>query len=419
MPAEPISKVQRWLDLIAYLVGRRLPISVEDLLEGLPAYARDWKEGDDTARASVRRKFERDKDELRAMGIPIETVPYTVGFGREAMEGYRISRRDFYLPYLRLLAEEGADGEKSTGKGAAADGEKSTREGAAAGGGKSTGKGAAAGGEGSGPPAPRRPTGGVEVREAGVEFSRSDAAAAVHGLRSLSLLPAFPLAGAARSALRKFTFDLDPEAFGDAPVLFAVPPDTARSVESMRLLSDALQKRKVVTFLYHGIHRGEATRRQVRPYALLFQHSHWYLVGWDEDRQAERLFRVDRMEAVEKNAERPHTPDFEAPEDDVLERYRGREAWELGEADETLVARAWFRFPTSLWAERNGYGSRLEEASDGSSLREFEVRQPHAFLRWILSLEGEADIASPPELREGLRAMAREVAALYEGVGNA
>lgn len=395
MPAEPISKVQRWLDLIAYLVGRRLPISVEDLLEGLPAYARDWKEGDDTARASVRRKFERDKDELRAMGIPIETVPYTVGFGREAMEGYRISRRDFYLPYLRLLAEEGADGEKSTGKGAAA------------------------GGEGSGPPTPRRPTGGVEVREAGVEFSRSDAAAAVHGLRSLSLLPAFPLAGAARSALRKFTFDLDPEAFGDAPVLFAVPPDTARSVESMRLLSDALQKRKVVTFLYHGIHRGEATRRQVRPYALLFQHSHWYLVGWDEDRQAERLFRVDRMEDVEKNAERPHTPDFEAPEDDVLERYRGREAWELGEADETLVARAWFRFPTSLWAERNGYGSKVEEAPDGSSLREFQVRQPHAFLRWVLSLEGEADIASPTELREGLRAMAREVAALYEGVGNA
>lgn len=407
MPAEPISKVQRWLDLIAYLVGRRLPVSVEDLLEEVPAYAHDWKEGNDTARASVRRKFERDKDELRAMGIPIETVPYTVGFGREPMEGYRISRRDFYLPYLRLLAEEGANGEKSTGKGAAA------------GDGKSTAKGPAAGGEGSGPPAPRRPTGGGEVREAGVEFSRSDAAAAVHGLRSLSLLPAFPLAGAARSALRKFTFDLDPEAFGDAPVLFAVPPDTARSVESMRLLSDALQKRKVVTFLYHGIHRGEATRRQVRPYALLFQHSHWYLVGWDEDRQAERLFRVDRMEDAEKNAERPHTPDFEAPEDDVLERYRGREAWELGEADETLLARAWFRFPTSLWAERNGYGSKVEEAPDGSGLREFQVRQPHAFLRWVLSLEGEADIQSPPELRQGLRAMAREVAALYEGVGNA
>ena len=39
---ERIKKVQRWLDLIAYLVGRRLPVSVEELMERLPAYAGDW-----------------------------------------------------------------------------------------------------------------------------------------------------------------------------------------------------------------------------------------------------------------------------------------------------------------------------------------------------------------------------------------
>ena len=100
---EPISKVQRWLDLIAYLAGRRLPVSVEELMEQLPAYARDWVEGDETTRASVRRKFERDKDELRDTGIPIETVPYHMGALKERVEGYRLSRRDFYLPYLKLL----------------------------------------------------------------------------------------------------------------------------------------------------------------------------------------------------------------------------------------------------------------------------------------------------------------------------
>jgi len=31
-----ISKVQRWLDLIAYLVGRHFPVPVEELMEGLP-----------------------------------------------------------------------------------------------------------------------------------------------------------------------------------------------------------------------------------------------------------------------------------------------------------------------------------------------------------------------------------------------
>ena len=41
-------------------------------------HARDWVEGNETTRASVRRKFERDKDELRDTGIPIETVPQQV-----------------------------------------------------------------------------------------------------------------------------------------------------------------------------------------------------------------------------------------------------------------------------------------------------------------------------------------------------
>ena len=90
---ENISKVQRWLDLITYLVGRHFPVPVEDLMERLPAYARDLKDGDEKARASVRRKFERDKDELRELGIPLETVTYSINYGAKRPIGYRISRR--------------------------------------------------------------------------------------------------------------------------------------------------------------------------------------------------------------------------------------------------------------------------------------------------------------------------------------
>lgn len=385
---ERITKTQRWLDLIAYLVARHLPVSVEELMEKLPAYAREWSGGDRKARESVRRKFERDKDELRELGIPMETVTYRVGVLAEPAEGYRIRRRDFYLPYLRLLEEE--DGERAGG---VAD-----------------------------PPGPAgfATPAGTPSPSGTIDVPRSEAARAVHGLRALADLPAFPLAGAARSALRKITFDLDSAggggggaSFDDARILFAEPPGAAEATEHTRLLSRALRKRKEVTFTYYGIHRDRTTERRVLPYGLLFQHSRWYLVGRDTNKEAERIFRVDRMEDVTVNGARPNTPDYEAPPADVLERYRGREAWELGEADETVTARARFRFPTSLWAERNGYGTLVEEDDEGGAVREFQVRQPHAFLRWILSLEGEAGIESPPELREGLRNMAREVAALY------
>ena len=107
---ENISKVQRWPDLIAYLIGRHFPVPVEELMERLPAYARDWRSGGETVRASVRRKFERDKDELREMGIPLETVTYSINYGREEAQGYRITKKNLYLPYLRLLRKEARSG---------------------------------------------------------------------------------------------------------------------------------------------------------------------------------------------------------------------------------------------------------------------------------------------------------------------
>ncbi|HEX7120677.1 MAG TPA: hypothetical protein VF212_17930 [Longimicrobiales bacterium] len=36
------SKLQRWFDLLAYLVGRRIPVAVEDIMTHVPAYAERW-----------------------------------------------------------------------------------------------------------------------------------------------------------------------------------------------------------------------------------------------------------------------------------------------------------------------------------------------------------------------------------------
>ena len=56
----PPTKLQRYLDLIAYLVGRRVPVAVEELMEKIPAYAERWKTGNETDLATARRTFERD-----------------------------------------------------------------------------------------------------------------------------------------------------------------------------------------------------------------------------------------------------------------------------------------------------------------------------------------------------------------------
>ncbi|REF38361.1 helix-turn-helix transcriptional regulator [Thermasporomyces composti] len=50
--------------------------------------------------------FERDKEELRDLGIPIEVGPVSSSFDDEV--GYRIRRSEFELPPLRFTAEEAA-----------------------------------------------------------------------------------------------------------------------------------------------------------------------------------------------------------------------------------------------------------------------------------------------------------------------
>src|SRR6476660_9344933 len=92
-PAVKSPKIQRWIDILAVLLSYRYPVTLAQLIAGVPAY----QLGDEKPE-SRRRTFERDKDELRRRGIPIETIKDETG----AAKAYRLPARDFYLPYLAL-----------------------------------------------------------------------------------------------------------------------------------------------------------------------------------------------------------------------------------------------------------------------------------------------------------------------------
>jgi proteasome accessory factor B len=90
-------KTERIVNLtIALLVaGRYLPKTrIRELVEGYHGLSD----------AAFERTFERDKDELRALGVPIEVGGYDAFFDDEA--GYRILPSEFSLPPIELDAEE-------------------------------------------------------------------------------------------------------------------------------------------------------------------------------------------------------------------------------------------------------------------------------------------------------------------------
>jgi proteasome accessory factor B len=386
--SERITKLQRWLDLIAYLVGRRLPVPFEELMEKVPGYAERWRTEDETARATARRTFERDKDDLRSFGIPLHTVRYTINFGTEIAEGYRIERRDFYLPYLRLVS-----GAKSSKRNP--DAPDANR------------------------PTPRgRPAQKGPVQE--VELTEEEARLSLDALRRVANIPAFPLAREARSAFRKLAFDLDPTVFGaEVPVLFVDRPGAEELRDRLRVLSDALVARKRVRFRYRGMARGQETRRDVGGYGLLFQNGHWYLIGHDALRSGVRVFRVGRMDDVVANTRSPNTPDYEVPGDFRLDDHLRREPWQLGDHDDQpLRADVLFRFPSSLWAERNGHGTLVERRPDGSQIRRFELYQVQPFLRWLLGFEGEAEPLAPSALRVEMHTLATDIERAHRARGS-
>ena len=88
-------KLERLLNLTALLLDARRPLPAERIQEEL-----DYPED----RVAFRRAFERDKEELRAMGIPLRVEPVP---GRlPEVDGYRIPREEYALRDPGLTTDE-------------------------------------------------------------------------------------------------------------------------------------------------------------------------------------------------------------------------------------------------------------------------------------------------------------------------
>jgi proteasome accessory factor B len=92
-----VSQAERMINLLALLVERSRPLTLKQIRLELGS---QYSDQDEAARAA----FERDKSELRRMGIPIEMV--TLGGDQAGEGGYTVDRRNFLIADLKLTEEE-------------------------------------------------------------------------------------------------------------------------------------------------------------------------------------------------------------------------------------------------------------------------------------------------------------------------
>src|SRR3569833_1923586 len=88
-------KTERLLNLVVCLLATRRYLTAEQIRHAVPGYP----DGDE----AFKRMFERDKEELRELGVPLET-----GSEGEAATGYRIQRQAYELPEIQLVPDEAA-----------------------------------------------------------------------------------------------------------------------------------------------------------------------------------------------------------------------------------------------------------------------------------------------------------------------
>ncbi|MCH0539442.1 WYL domain-containing protein [Streptomyces sp. MUM 203J] len=101
-----IAKAERLMNLALCLLGTGRPLSKRELRGSIEAYREAFGHGDGAAQTSedsFNRMFERDKDDLRELGLVIETVE-----NLEGETGYLARRDSNRLPPVQLDAEEAA-----------------------------------------------------------------------------------------------------------------------------------------------------------------------------------------------------------------------------------------------------------------------------------------------------------------------
>ena len=91
-------KTERLLSLVVCLLSTRRYLTAEQIRQAVAVYPEQPE--------AFKRMFERDKEELRELGIPLETGSLSPTDGEDI--GYRVQRQAYELPELRLEPDEAA-----------------------------------------------------------------------------------------------------------------------------------------------------------------------------------------------------------------------------------------------------------------------------------------------------------------------
>ena len=159
---------------------------------------------------------------------------------------------------------------------------------------------------------------------------------------------------------------------------------------ALATLFEAFRARAVVRFT----HRDRV--RTVEPWGLSSKRGHWYLVGFDRDRDAVRAFRADRIDGDVELGE----PDaFETPPDFRPDDHVESRAWLLGDDPAVTVRIRVDADHRDAMLSELGSDAVVEEDGDDGAVVEMTVTNRAAFRTFLLGFLEHAEVLDPPDIR--------------------
>lgn len=245
--------------------------------------------------------------------------------------------------------------------------------------------------------------GSVDIRlaeyfERPLRLTPAEGVALVAAARALLAVPGAETDGPLATAVEKL------EAVVGVSGRLAIDVGEATHLTTLR---GAIERSERLELDYYSYARDEMTTRRVDPVRVFHALGAWYLDAYCHRARADRLFRVDRIQAVRPTGERFDPPDVAAPDDDTTLTglvYHPRPG------DRRVTLRL---APRVAWvADELPVESRTDEP-DGS-VRVTLAASEDAFLeRLLLRLGTAAEVLDPPEAVALRRAAATRLLQRY------
>jgi predicted DNA-binding transcriptional regulator YafY len=171
-------------------------------------------------------------------------------------------------------------------------------------------------------------------------------------------------------------------------------------------MSKAIQNEEVVEFEYKKLDAKAYEKRTVEPWHLACVSGQWYLLGYDQTREARRIFVLARMRDVcsgkaECSAPRPGDADIQKLFQNSFQ------IWQSEDAKLLKIALSFSGRAAQLVRERNWHPSqRIQELADGTLEVSLTLNSLEEIVPWILSWGKNCRILSPAILQKKVNSLA-------------